>query len=172
MKHEFHFILEQKQYFKLLKLSKRLNKNLSATIVIAFENLNTFIEKNHLASQEKKSCYKTLVNTEENCHHIHCYLPQHLYRKLKHIHHDLDTYSLAQIMRKIIEYFFMGCFKYGENDFIERLGKINKNWEKIKSEYRKEKRIFKRPMSYKFYQIPYLITIYGIDSYPYLIQFF
>jgi hypothetical protein len=171
MQHEFHFILNQKLYFELLKQSKLLNKNLSTTIVFAFENLNSSIEKNHLSSQEKGSKYKKITMPDEKNYHIHCYLPENLYRKLKHIHHDLNTFSLAQIMRKIIEYFLIGCFKYGDSDFIMRLEKINKNWEIKKSIYRREKRIFIRQMSYNYNQLLYCITTYGVNSSPYLIQF-
>jgi hypothetical protein len=170
MKHEFHFVLNQKLYFKLLKKSKCLNKDLSKTIVVAFEKLNTFIEKNHFISKEKGCKYKHLADKEEKLCHIHCYLPEHFYRKLKHIYNDLNVYSMAQILRKIIEFFLMGCSKYGDRCFLERLDEINKNWEMKKSIYRIEKRIFKRPMSQKIISFPYCITVYGADSRPYLFQ--
>jgi hypothetical protein len=170
MKHEFHFILNQDLYFKLLKLSKVLNKSQSATIILAFESLNVFIEKNHLSSQEYGSKYRTLALPGKKNYHIHCYLTENLYRRLKHIHHDLNTYSLAQIMRKIIENFLIGCFKYGVSSFINNLKRINKNWEKNKITYQREKRIFIRHMSCEFIQLPYCKTIYGTDSRPYLMQ--
>jgi hypothetical protein len=170
MKHEFHFLLNEEQYHKLLKLSKSLNKNLSTTVVVIFDNLNSFVEKNHLTAKEKGSKYSPLSNPKEKRFHIHCYLPEHLYRRLKLLHHDLNTYSLAQIIRKMIEYFLMGCIKYGNGGFIERLTRIKEIWNEMKASYRKEKRKFIRQMSYKSNDIVYCFTIYGNDSLPYLIQ--
>ena len=170
MKHEFHFILNEKLYYRLLKLSKSINKNLSATVVVIFDNLNSFIEKNHLTSKEKESRYKTVTSPEEKPYHVHCYLPEHLYRKLKLIHHDLNTYSLAQIIREMIDYFLKGCDKYGNEDFMERLGRIKKIWYEKKSVYIKEKRKFLRQVSHKSNDLLYCITSYGNDFRPYSIQ--
>jgi hypothetical protein len=170
MKHEFHFILNQELYFKLLKLSKRLNKDLSSTIVVAFENLKPFIEKNHLTSNEKGSKFKTLADIKEKRYHIHCYLPEYLYRRLKQIYYDLNLYSMAQILRKIIESFLMGCLKYGERDFFRKLDKINKDWENKKILYRQEKKCFSKQMSLNKNHLPYCMTNYGNDFRPYLIQ--
>jgi hypothetical protein len=50
--------------------------------------------------------YKLIADLEEVCEEIYCYMPDELYLKLKQIHHDLNTNSKAQIMRKIIEVFF------------------------------------------------------------------
>jgi hypothetical protein len=171
MKHEFHFLLNQEQYLMLLKLSKHLNKNLSASIVKACENLKSFIEKNHLISKEKGSRYQTLSGSEEKQYHIHCYLPENLYKKLKQIHLDLNTYSLAQILRKIIENYLMGCSKYGIKGFTTKLESINDNWENKKAIYKKEKKVFFRQMSYKLYNSQYLKIIYSKDSSPFSIQF-
>jgi hypothetical protein len=170
MKHEFHFILNQKHYFNLLDLSKSLNKNISKTLVFILENLNPFIEKNHLASIEKGSKYQTLALPEEKRFHIHCYLNENLYRRLKHLHHDLNTYSLAQIMRRLIDSFLLGCFKYGIKDFRERLLKIKKIWEKKKNIYRKEKVIFLRHVSFKPNNKPYCLTSYDDGYRPFQIQ--
>jgi hypothetical protein len=170
MKHEFHFILNEELYSKLLKLSKSINKNLSKTVVLIFDNLNSFAERNHLTSREKESRYKTLAGPEEKRYHVHCYLPEYLYRKLKLIHHDLNTYSLAQIIREMIDNFLKGCSKYGNKDFMERLGIIKKIWDKKKLIYRKTKRKFLRQVSYKSNHLPYCITTYGNDFQPYLIQ--
>jgi hypothetical protein len=170
MIHEFHFVLSQKFYFKLLKLSKRLNKNISTTLVIAVEKLIPFIEKNHLSAKEKECRYKILEEPLKTRYHIHCYLPEKLYNKLKQIHLDLDTYSIAQILRKIIEAFLMGSSKYGEGEFLIKLEKCSKIWEMKKMIFRNEKRVFIKQMSYKIKKLSYCVTTYGNDSRPYLIQ--
>jgi hypothetical protein len=171
MLHEYHFLLNQKLYNELLKLSKCLNKNISETIVFAFKNLNPLVEKKQLTLEEQGSKYKILAGLDEKRCHVHCYLPEHFYRKLKQIHNDLDVYSIAQILRKILEVFLKGCSKYGKYVFVKRLNNITINWENIKSKYQAEKRVFIRQMSYKFNNFPNYLIGYGKDSRPYYIQF-
>jgi hypothetical protein len=166
MRHEYHFILNEKLYFKLLKLSKRIDKNLSMTINFILENLSPHIEMNHLNAHEEESRYIKLTDMDEKRYHVHCYIPEQMYRKLKHLHLDLNTYSIAQTVRKLIDYFLRGFFKYGNRIFIEGVNKFKTRWETKKQIYIKEKHIFKNQMSYFKKHLPYCMTTYGKDSRP------
>ena len=190
--HEFHFVVSHNTHQKLKQLSKKLNihpydncredkttkkkiKNkptsLSTTIVYIFEQMNAFLEKNHLTALEKDSKYELISHRDEKKVHIHCYMSEDLYRKLKIIHHDLNVYSLAQILRKMITFFLNGCIKYGIKKLNTQLNKIKKLWVIKKTVYQKENKIFVRQLSDKIRGIYYCRTLYGINYRPYQIQY-
>ncbi|MBN2534852.1 MAG: hypothetical protein JXB88_18370, partial [Spirochaetales bacterium] len=56
-------------------------------------------------------------------------LPENLYRKLKLIHHDLNFFSMGQIVRFFIVVFFNLVDEYKE-DVLEELERMYKEWEK------------------------------------------
>ena len=60
------------------------------------------------------------------------YLPEVYYRKIKHIHHDLNLYSIAQIMRKLIGYYLNSYKKYGFIKLESSVGEIKKKWDERK----------------------------------------
>jgi hypothetical protein len=143
MIHELHFVINQQLYHDLRELSLKLNKKLSTTIVFIFQHMGFLIEKNHFLANEKNSEYHFLPYPKEKRIHIHCYLPEHQYRKMKLIHQDLNTYSLAQIIREIIIIFLKGCAKHGINSFLNRLNKISQDWENKKRHIMREKKFLK-----------------------------
>ncbi|MBN2535630.1 MAG: hypothetical protein JXB88_22320, partial [Spirochaetales bacterium] len=61
--------------------------------------------------------------------HAHAYLPKNLYRKLKLIHHDLNFFSMGQIVRFFIVAFFKLVDEYKE-DVLKELERMYKEWKK------------------------------------------
>jgi hypothetical protein len=171
MNHEFHFIMREETYSELNKLSGELNKSLSKTISFVFEKMFVLTERHHLMSKEKQSMYlKVSDDDNEERVHIHAYMKHQIYRKLKQIHQDLNTYSMAQIMRRVIEVFLKGCKDYGVKRFIEKIEKISKTWDEKKKIYREEKRIFLRHLSYIVERKSYCMTGYDTYSSAFSIQ--
>jgi hypothetical protein len=170
MNHEFHFITGEKMYSELNNLSGELNKSLSKTISFIFEKVFVLTERHHLMSEENQSMYFKVADDEEERLHIHAYMKHSIYRKLKQIHQDLNTYSMAQIIRRVIEVFLKGCKNYGLKRFIEKIEKITETWDEKKKIYRKEKRIFQRHLSYFAERKSYCLTGYDTNSSTFLIQ--
>jgi hypothetical protein len=166
MIHDYHFKLNEKSKLELLKISKDMKLSMSSTIVLLFEKFLPFVEKNHLKSKEKNSKYKVIADLKEKRYRIHCYMQDHLYRKKKHLHHDLNVFSMAQILRSMIDIFIFGCNKYGINEFINKLDKIIKLWKNKKEIYRKEKIIFIRQLYMKIINFPKILVYYDQNSHP------
>jgi hypothetical protein len=171
MLHDYHFILNEESYLKLNKISAYMKNSLSKTIVVLFEKLVPYIEKKHLFSSEKNSSYMTIADKDEKRIHLHSYFPEHRFRKIKQIHNDLNYYSMAQIFRKLIDYFISGCMKYGVNEFIKMLENIKDKWENKKKFYKKEKVTFRKQLSYNPNNFPYMLITYDNNSCPIVMRF-
>jgi hypothetical protein len=158
--HEFHFIAGEKIFITIEKISKEMDRSFSATIIIIYLYLIPFFEKNHLMAQEKESNIELVGSDDEIRRHIHCYLPKDLYRKLKLFHQDMNTYSMAQIIRKMMQYFIIGYNKYGLNGFLERLKKVKDVWDGMKNKFITSNKIFKKRNNNKNSKYAFLNTIY------------
>jgi hypothetical protein len=171
MQHDYHFKLNEESLMKLTEISMDLGFSLSKTIVVLFENFLPFVEKNHLMTKGKDSKYRIIANSKEKRYSVHCYMTENLYRKMKQLHHDLNVYSLAQIIRKMIDLFIFGCNKYGIIKFIDSLVKIKFVWRNKKECYKKENTIFMRQLSKKIIHFSYILINYDINSQPCIIQY-
>jgi hypothetical protein len=169
--HDFHFKLNEESILKLSELSEEMGLSLSKTIVALFEKFLPFVEKNHLKAKEKESKYRIIAKTKEKRFSVHCYMPENLYKKMKQLHHDLNVFSLAQIIRKMIEYFILGCFKYGIKRFFVSLERVKNIWNNKKEFYKKEKIIFIRQLFYKIKNYPQILISYDENSIICGIQF-
>ncbi|MBN2535004.1 MAG: hypothetical protein JXB88_19135, partial [Spirochaetales bacterium] len=85
-------------------------------------------------------------------------LPEDLYRKVKLIHHDLNFFSLGQIVRFFIGVFFKLVDEYGE-DILNELERMYKECEKEARENRLTLREYMRQL---MIVVQYLIPGKGI----------
>jgi len=87
--------------------------------------MTPLFNKIHLVYKEENN-YVEKVNW--NCH-LHVYINRSkevLYNKLKTIHKDNNTYSIASKLRYIIKIFIKGAERYGLNEFLMILKKAEK----------------------------------------------
>ena len=130
--HVLHFKLDKEQHSALLKIAEDNKTSLSKTIVSIIGKFMPFIEKNQISFQDRESRYQVINNKKEKRRSILAYLPQEYYRKLKHLHHDLNVYSIAQIMRKLIRYFINANEKYGFKNLSMYIERIDRKWKEKK----------------------------------------
>ena len=169
--HVLHFKLDKEQHSALSKIAEDNKSSLSKTIVSVIEKLMPFIEKNQISFQDKESRYQVINNKKEKRRSVLAYLPEEYYRKLKHLHHDLNVYSIAQIMRKLIGYYIKAYCKYG-------LDKMNLFVEKLLEKWNEKKKILSETGSkimiqlFKHSLTPTSITVsYDIYSRPKIYKF-
>jgi hypothetical protein len=154
--HEFHMVINNSLRLKLKNISLLLNLNLSKTLIYILENLTAIFDKMHLLYKEENSAPE-IVNWDS---HIHIYFPdskKYIYNKLKSIHKDNNTYSIACKLRYLLKVFIRGVEMYGLEKFLKILKSAKDKWEnkkiKIKVWYKKEK---VRQLSLS----PYINTLY------------
>ncbi len=146
MTHNFHFKLEIRMIEKLKKISNI--KSLSGIIKYIIKSSYKFIEKSHYFEEEKNSCYNR-INQSKN---FHVYLQKEDYRRLKQIHQDLNYFSIAQILRKIINRFLFYYEKYGMEGLIKKINILNNLISlKLKKVINKNKLLYQK----KYYSIVY-----------------
>jgi len=116
-------------------------------MVLIFDSLDPFLEKNELSAKQKNGRYSKVSKENEPRRNVHCYISEAQFQKLKFAHQNLDLYSIAQLVRKLIEYFVMANLKYGFERLNEKLNNIKNIWKKMKRDYVNEKRKFVRHFS-------------------------
>ena len=171
MSHEYHLIACEKMYNDIEKIAKEIEMSLSGTIQMIYRSLIPFFEKNHIMAREWDCQYELIGKKDEKRLHIHIYMQHDLYRKLKLVHQDLNTYSLAQILRKMMHYFIRGYNKYGFTKFMEKLNNIKEIWKSMKAKFMKENKIFKKPNKNKSSRFTFINTTYTDHYCPYIFQF-
>jgi uncharacterized Fe-S radical SAM superfamily protein PflX len=159
MKKEFHFVMKRESLVKLENLAKRLKKSVSSTIVDIFYNMSAYLEKKELSFKEESGKYGFLGNDDEARSHVHVYLPKDMHRKMKQVHNELDYFSMAQIMREIIEVYLTGC-KIGIQRYKRRLSRTNKRWERMKKMFVKMKKRIVRHLSSNLSSFPLFSVTY------------
>ena len=136
---EFHFVLNDSLKGKIFKISKFLNLNMSKTIIFILEKTKPVIKKMHLID----SLENNKVKNESWNKHFHLYLTdekQKIYKELKCIHKDNNTYSIAGELRYLLKIFIKGIELYG----FERFLKVLKNAEERMEKLIKRKRIWRK----------------------------
>ncbi|MBN2532389.1 MAG: hypothetical protein JXB88_05830 [Spirochaetales bacterium] len=129
--HEFHFVIGHSMRIRMEKLDVWGNvHNISGIIVKILLLLVPVIKREHDWGKQRKSRYEYVSpDPNEKREHAHAYLPENLYRKLKLIHHDLNFFSMGQIVRFFIRVFFKLVDEYKE-DVLKELERMYKEWEK------------------------------------------
>ena len=127
--HEFHLILDRDRYNKLTNSGLfKENSNLSSTFKQIILSLTPFIQSEHDWGKQRESRYEKVNKKNEKRVHIHIYLLENQYRQLKAIHHDLNFYSIAQLIRYFLDIFLILLNRYKKNVFV-KLRQISKELE-------------------------------------------
>jgi hypothetical protein len=175
-KHEFHFIISRNMREKLERVSIfKKPMSLSGMVVRILSELAPVIKAVHTSGKQRMSKYTHVSpHPEDEREHIHVYLDENIYRELKLVHHDLNFYSIAQIIRMFLELFLVWVDGYGENIF-HVLKSIQKRWkEKIK----KNRLTLRKKLRHLFEIIQSmpgkhgLLTIYDIHFVPFQMMWF
>jgi hypothetical protein len=111
-------------------------RNLSRVIMKILTFLIPVIEKEHKWGEQRMSRYMYVSdNPEEKRDHVHSYLPEAMYRRLKLMHQDLNFYSIAQIVREFLEFFLELVQEHG-NDVFQVLNRVFTRWNEEKGKNR------------------------------------
>ncbi|MBN2441425.1 MAG: hypothetical protein JXJ04_08760, partial [Spirochaetales bacterium] len=103
--------------------------------------------------------------------HVHVYVPDELYRELKLLHQDLNFYSIAQLVRELLD-FFLGLVDVYKNKVFIELKKIFARWKAEDEETRLTPRESIRQLLKLIRFLPgknRLITIYDNNYSPFWI---
>jgi hypothetical protein len=163
---EFHFVLNKALKLKIEHASKLLKLSLSRTIIFIIENIMVSADKTHLIYPEENNKVEK-INWDN---HLHVYFSkekQIIYNKLKSIHKDNNTYSIACKLRYLLKVFFRGIELYGLEKFLLILKRAEIKWE----ERKKKNKIWWKKKNIRQLNIKQnLIIHYAMDYTPIFIK--
>jgi hypothetical protein len=137
MRHKFHFVLTKDLKNSIREYSIKINKSYSQTVIYIIQIMRPQI-KNHYYNDiecQIKNYEKIDANEE-----LFIYLEKKDYRFIRQIKNHMYIFSMAKIIRWILNEYFSKLDKYGSSGWIRRNGRccrlhlkdiLNKgNWKK------------------------------------------
>jgi hypothetical protein len=171
MLHDLHYVVIKKDFEWIIEKAEELNLSISSFSRLMIFYMMPFIDLNWLKAKSRKSKYQILDKKPKERFHIHCYVMEEVYQRLKTVHKDLDYYSIGQIVRLVVKYFLHGVRKYGYEEFIKRLEKFKTQWDKKIKEFAKKTKTFRKQMRTGGSNFSYYQTIYSTGYDPIMIKF-
>jgi hypothetical protein len=170
MKFDMHFVVNERLLKRLDKTTGKMKlKTRSATIVAIFNLLLPYLEKHQIKFKNNESKYRLVADLKETRRHIHAYVPEEVYRRLKELHEYSNFYSIAQILREIIKIYLKKCFKLGVEEAVKKLESLKRKWEMVKK--MKMRKIFLRQLHDNNRTSPSLSITYDRFFHPLSIKF-
>jgi hypothetical protein len=129
-KHEYHFIIARKMVDELIRLDLyKATGNFSKVIEKILSVLIPVVKVEQEWGKQRESKYRLISeDLSEPRINVSAYLSEKMYRLLKQVHNDLNFYSIAQIVREVIEFFISLVKQYGEIGVFLYLKKQYKRW--------------------------------------------
>ncbi|HPP05456.1 MAG TPA: hypothetical protein PK351_11620 [Spirochaetota bacterium] len=118
--HELHFVVTSEMKEKLAKIAKKENISLSKLILYVLQKFSDRIKKRYCFGCEDENAYER-INADAA---IHFYIPKEEYRFVKKIHADLNFFSMAKLIRTILEIFIKEYERMGMIGFEKKCGII------------------------------------------------
>jgi len=126
--HELHFVVTSTMKKKIAKIAKKENISLSKLIYYVLQKFSDRIKKRYYSGPEDENVYERL-NADDS---IHFYLPKEDYRFLKKIHADLNFFSMAKLLRFILQVFIEEYEKMGMLGFEKKCSLVTlRLWLKV-----------------------------------------
>ncbi|MBN2442448.1 MAG: hypothetical protein JXJ04_13925 [Spirochaetales bacterium] len=171
--HDFHFVLNQgmKNKLQCLNIFEEC-KSISGIIVKILKLLTPVIAKEHKWGKQRMSKYMAVCkDPNEIREHFHVYVPDELYRELKLLHQDLNFYSIAMVVRMLLN-FFLGLVDVYKNEVIHELEKLYARWRSEDVNVRLTLHEFLRQLLKIIRHLPgknRLVTVYNNEYSPFWI---
>ncbi|HOJ64399.1 MAG TPA: hypothetical protein PLE45_08255 [Spirochaetota bacterium] len=126
---KYDFVLNKLLLDKIKNLAKKRSIPFSHLIREIFEKVIPIIEKKHLKEKRREKDYPIVCATNR----VRVYLNKKLYNQLKLIHSHLNTFSMAVLVREILEEYFMGIEIFGEEEFENKIEILKNKLEELKT---------------------------------------
>ena len=168
---DFHLVMARGMKDNLKDLDiYRESGSLSGVIVKILSLLEPVMNREHRWGEQRMSRYKPVAgDPDEVREDMHVYLPEGLYRRIKLMHADLNFFSIAQLVRGLLEFFIRLVKEYGDNVYQE-LKKWFSQWNEESEKNRLTPRRFMRQLLQILRHLPgenRLINVYNGEYTPF-----
>jgi len=100
----YHFVAKEKMYNRIHNFSLKLKQNFSKTMRLIIDTMMPILDYYIIFEHESSEFAYNQFQAEVN---ISFYIDPNVYRKLKNTHGTMHTYSIAVLLRKMIDIFFI-----------------------------------------------------------------
>ncbi len=125
---EFDFVLNQNLFEKINNLKDKKDKDLSTLIREIIIFMLPVLKRKHLFEKRRDKDYRFIGAT----HRIRIYIPEEVYNELKLVHDHINTFSIAILIRELLELYFAGIEVEGEEEFAKRMEEWQKEIESLR----------------------------------------
>ncbi|HOL57686.1 MAG TPA: hypothetical protein PLD75_09035 [Spirochaetota bacterium] len=125
---KYDFVINKDLLEKVKNLAKKRSIPLSGLMREIFEKIVSIIEKKHIKEKRREKDYPIVCAT----HRVRVYLSKRLYNQLKLIHSNLNTFSMAVLVREILEEYFLGVETFGEEEFENKIERLKKKLDELR----------------------------------------
>ena len=122
--HDFHLVLTTEMKNNIIKLSKKFNKSMSGMVIHILKLTDYLMKKIHYFDNEDFNTY-IFIKADTD---LHVYMNEKDYRMIKLLKYNLNFFSMAIIVRKMIELFFYYSTKFGYERLLKILNKFRGIW--------------------------------------------
>ncbi len=125
---EFDFVLNQNLFEKINNLKDKKDKDLSTLIREIIIFMLPILKRKHLFEKRRNKDYKFINAT----YRIRIYIPEEVYNELKLVHDHINSFSIAILIRELLELYFAGIEVEGEEKFEKRIEEWQKEIENLR----------------------------------------
>ena len=126
---EFDFVLNQNLFEKINILRNEKDKDLSTLIREIIIFMLPVLKRKHLFEKRRDKDYRFINAT----HRIRIYIPEEVYNELKLVHDHINSFSIAILIRELLELYFAGIEVEGEEEFAKKMEEWQKEIESLRA---------------------------------------
>ncbi len=126
---EFDFVLNQDLFEKINNLKNKKDKDFSTLIREIIIFMLPVLKRKHLFEKRRDKDYRFINAT----HRIRIYIPEEVYNELKLVHDHINSFSIAILIRELLELYFAGIEVEGEEEFAKRMEEWQKEIESLRA---------------------------------------
>jgi len=145
----YHFLAKEKMFNKINNFSSKMKFNRSKTIRLIIETMMPLLDYYIIFEQESGEFGYNEFGAEVD---VKFYIDSNIYRKLRNAHGTMHTFSIAALVRKMVELFFILVESKGLEWVIN---KMKYSIKKMISIICKSRRLYKNPKK--------MVHMYGKD---------
>ncbi|HOJ63699.1 MAG TPA: hypothetical protein PLE45_04690 [Spirochaetota bacterium] len=125
---KFEFVLNKSLFERIEYLKEKKTKNLSVIVREIILLIIPVLRIKHIYEDRRYKDYKFINATEK----IRVFLPEEIYNELKLVHDQLNSFSIATLIRELLEIYFSGIETYGEEKFMKMIQKLKNEIDGLK----------------------------------------
>ncbi|HOL56046.1 MAG TPA: hypothetical protein PLD75_00655 [Spirochaetota bacterium] len=126
---EFDFVVNEDLFKKIKNLKEKRGGYLSLIVRDIILLMLPVLKKKHLFEKRRDKDYRFINAT----HRIRIYIPEEVYNELKLVHDHINSFSIAILIRELLELYFAGIEVEGEEEFAKKMEEWQKEIESLRA---------------------------------------